>query len=141
MADYNLVGINGIYLSEDGTDGSLPCRVIVPNLVALRETPRFVDEDLDGGQHVQYGEARGFEILMRIFVLEGGDLTALMDEMNDVEDAGNPHHVTLEGGALGDFDLDCVKVYTRHPDGEFVEDRIENLEILFKVDAVNSVTP
>lgn len=134
MDDYNLVKINSFYLSEDGTDASLPCRVEIPNLTRLRITPRNVEEDLDGGQHVQFGDFRGFDIPMSIMVLNDGDLTDLISEINEVEEDGSFHNLVIVGDT-GNFDVDCALVSIG--DQGFSDGRIESIELLFRVDTMN----
>lgn len=138
MADYNLVKINSFYLSEDGTDASLACRVEIPNLTRMRIAPRNVEPDLDGGQHVQFGDNRDFEIPMSIFVLNDGDLTDLIDEINEVEDDGDHHNIVLVGDT-GNFDVDCALVSIG--DQGFSDGRIQSVNLVFRVDTMNTYTP
>ena len=138
MADYNAVKINNFWLTSDGTETGRPCRVEIPNMSALRLDPRSVEEDLDGGQHLQFGEPAGFEIPMAIRVLEDDDLTDLLDEINDVEDGGNFHNLVIIGDT-GNFDLDCALVSIG--DQGFSDGRIQSLNFLFRVDTMNEYTP
>lgn len=63
----------------------------------------------------------------------------LIDEINDVEDLGDPHNIVIEGDT-GNFDLDCALVRIGN-DGTFSNGIVNRIELLFKVDTMNTYTP
>ena len=100
MARYNRIKINTTYLTGSGLAGGTPCRVIIPNLLKLRIAPRSVEEDLDGGQHVQFSDLRGFEIPMTLSFQSKTAMDALITEINSVEETGL-HNLVIDGGDMG----------------------------------------
>lgn len=139
MARYNRVKINSTYLTGDGTAGGARCKVEIPDLLAMRIAPRNVEEDLEGGQHPQFGDFRGFEIPMTIASRESAHLDDLIAEINTVEEAGDSHNLVIEGDT-GNFDLDCALVSLRNS-GEFSNGRVKRISLVFKVDTMNEYAP
>jgi hypothetical protein len=135
MARYNRVKINDTYLTTTGLAGGTLCRVRILNLIMMRIAPRNVEPDLDGGQHVQFGDFRDFEIPMTVESKSKTDLDALIAEINEVEEDGSFHNIVIEGDT-GNFDVDCALVKIGN-EGTFSNGVINRIELVFKVDTMN----
>lgn len=139
MARWNRVKINDTYLTTTGLAGWTLCRVKIPNLLQMRIAPRNVEEDLDGGQHVQFSDLTGFEIPMTVSSRSASALDDFIDEINDVEADGSFHNIVIEGDT-GNFDVDCALVRIGN-DGTFSNGIVNNIDLVFKVDTMNVYTP
>lgn len=139
MAEYNRVKIADLYLTSDGTETGIPCRVDVVGLTKLRPVyRRTVVLPIEGKPHVQLFENLiGESFSMTIFQLHTDEYDDLI-EIIDAADAGDGEiNVTLDG-ETGDFDLQCVLESIDQP-GEFSSNYIPSLQLVFRIASVNPI--
>lgn len=133
---YNLIKINDTYLTHDGTSVGEVSISELPDLLKMRIAPRNVEEDLNGGQHVQFGEFAGFNVEISIAGLPKVDLDALLAEINQVEADGNFHNLVVVG-ETGNFDLNCALITIANSGEVFNSQTVRAITFVFRVDSMN----
>jgi hypothetical protein len=138
MARYSLISIDGIYLTRDGLDSGVRCKVDVEGLLALRLTNgRVIRNAITGTPRMQRRSVLGKPIAMVIASKSKSTMDDLIDAINTAETSGQVHAVTIEGDS-GDFDLDLVLESLEGPDS-FRNGILNRISLAFRVHTVNSI--
>lgn len=138
MARYNLIAIDGVYLTKTGLDSGTRCKVDVEGLLALRLTNgRVLRNAIDGTPRMQVRSLKGKPIGMVIASRSKTALDDLIDAINTAEESGQVHAVTIEGDS-GDFDLDLVLESLEGPES-FRNGVLNRISLAFRVHTVNSI--
>jgi len=113
MADYSLVSIGGVYLTDDGLVTGSPCRVIVQGLDQLRTTKRGANTQAADGSSYMFvidGESKGYTLVFNLGSVTHAVVEDLYDAINALIAADDVVAVTIDGDE-GTFALDCQPVW------------------------------
>jgi len=139
--DYNLVTIESIVLSSDGTGGGLPCRTEVSGLDALIfDKTGTVTNAADGTVHTFKLDNLGKGLLLEIrpFAIMKSVFDSINTEIQDALDNDTTLDITIVGDT-GSFDFDCVPSLPRPVEfpGTFFSEQIDGVVYRFIIDTVN----
>lgn len=142
MADYNRVKIGTVYLTDDGTDTGMPCRVEVAGLdrlKAVKTGAMAVSADGTPYAFVTDNQGKGATLSIKPFAVRKAVFDDVVDVVNAALTAGTVVNVTFTDGDVGDFDVDCLPVLPNPVTfpGTFSSGIIDGVEIRFAVTEVN----
>lgn len=141
MADYNLVKIGTVYLTDDGTSGGNPCRTEVTGLQALKASKTgAVQAAADGTPYAFLTDNTGKGVVIGIkpFTLTKTVFDSVVTAINAALATPAAINITVSGDT-GNFDLDCLPVLplpVTFP-GTFASSRIDGVEFNFIISDVN----
>lgn len=139
MAEYNLIAIETLYLTDDGTVTGTPCRTEVKGLAELGTAMRRTLIQCIGPPQVQlFDNLIGEPIQITVFVLQKTEYDSLITMIDAADSGSSTLTVSFSGGDLGDFDLECVLEKNLTNPGEFTDGRIPAVEINLRVVSVNT---
>lgn len=141
MADYPLVSINNYFLTDDGTNTGLPCRVNIPTLDQLQfdftgQTVQAADGTVH--QHILDFAKVGALVDVNCFQLLQDVYEDIRDSMATAVSGDTTSNLTISS-PYGDFDLEVKPVLPKpiESPGTFVDDRLDNVTFHFIIDSVN----
>ena len=141
MADYNKVSIGSIFLTDDGTETGLPCRVEVTGLDRLKPTKTGAVQIAADGTPKAFitgNTGRGVLISIRPTAVMKDVFDDVNDAINDALGVPETINITIDGDT-GTFDLDCVPSLPQPIEfpGTFASEQIDDVRWSFIVSAVN----
>lgn len=143
MADYYKVKIGGTWLTRDGTEDGLPCRVTPgPELAKLwRDKTGGTQFAADNTPWAFVTGFNGEGVVLRFqpFVLTDAEYADILAELNALDPTTSTVQVLIQDGTGPDLDLECIPLY---PDwvehnGEFTEGRVYGLSFNLAVKEKN----
>lgn len=141
MADYNLVSIESIYLTDTGLVGGTPCRTEVSGIDSLRFSftgSNTVAADGTVHQFIVDNLGKGLLLEIRPFAILKDTLDDIIDAIQDAQDADATINITIEGDT-GDFDLECIPALPKCVEfpGDFFSEQINGVILRFIISSIN----
>lgn len=133
MARFNLVNINDIYFTRDGTISGVKCRINVTGLedLLLNKVGRN-DFDADGNAYVFFVDRNAVTLTLEIEYLRKD---VFDDIIQEIQTAMTDQLVLALGisGELGDYNLDVLPLFPKpvKVSGKFGTNRIDGITISF----------
>lgn len=146
MADYNLVQIGDIFLTDDGLETGVPCRTQIAGLdsMQLSHTGQ-INKAADGTPYAFLVEngLQGVDIEIRPFVMTDDVFDDIKDVISTALAGSTTVNVKISEGPFGNFDLNCLPLFPRPIEfpGEFINGRISDVVFRFTVASVNEPEP
>jgi len=138
MARFNLIQIEDIYLTSDGTSGGSRCKNEIPDLIRLRTAKRRTLVDLiEGPSQVQlFDNLIGESFTIRVQYIK----KSVLDDVIEIIDLADSNHefitVKITGGDIGEFDLEC-QFEAITGGSQFSNGIVKSVDISFKTAGMN----
>lgn len=141
MADYNLVKIGDVCLTNDGLETGMPCRTEVRGTAALKHVKTGIIRRAADGTPYRYSmpnEGKGLTVVIILPVTEDTVMDSVVAENNDAMNAQTTVRVVIQGDT-GDFDLQCEVDMPNGIDfpGTFSNGRVDGVGFTYVISSIN----